>query len=143
MQAFQNYSPDFLPITTRERAIPAITTSGSPADGGVVGVTHTYPHPPGHPLPSGGQVRVPPVGQGGGVQITVGVTQTTPHPPGHPFPSGGQAYVPEEQDGGVQTIVNDGDGVGTPAAAGIIPTTRTTSRRTAVNRLSIGIISCD
>jgi hypothetical protein len=39
-----------------------------------VGMVHTTPHPPGQPFPAEGQVRVPPVGQGGGVQTiaTVG-----------------------------------------------------------------------
>jgi hypothetical protein len=109
---------DLLPITNMQRKIAPMMTSGSPAEAGVVGVTQTTPHPPGHPLPAGGQVYVPPVGQGGGVQTMVGVTHTTPHPPGQPFPSGGQERDPPgEQGGGVQTTVTEGAGVETTATA--------------------------
>jgi hypothetical protein len=61
----------FLPITNRQRAIPPMIVTGSPADCGVVGVTQTTPHPPGHPFPAGGQENVPPAGHTGGVQTTV------------------------------------------------------------------------
>ncbi len=80
--------------------------TGSAAEAGVVGVTQTTPHPPGHPLDAGGQVRVPPAGQGGGVQTMVGVMQTIPHPPRHPLPVGGQVSVsPAGQGGGVHMTV--------------------------------------
>lgn len=131
-------------MTNRQRLIAPRTTSGSPAEAGVVGVTQTTPHPPGQPLPAGGQVRDPPVGQGGGVQTMVGVAQMTPHPPGHPFPSGGHVNVPEEQGGGVQTIVTDRVGERTAtAAAGAPAITRMTSRRAAVNLFSIPFILYD
>jgi hypothetical protein len=95
-----------LPITRRQRAIPPMITTGSLADAGVVGVTQTTPHPPGHPFAAGGQVRVPPAGQGGGVHMMVGVVQTIPHPPGQLLPAGGQESVPPAgQGGGVQTTV--------------------------------------
>jgi hypothetical protein len=98
--------PVLLPITRRQRAIPPMITTGSPADFCVVGGTQTTPHPPGQPFPAGGQVRVPPAGQGGGVQTMVGVVQTIPHPPGQPFPAGGQESVPPVgQGGGVHTTV--------------------------------------
>jgi hypothetical protein len=45
-----------------------MTTTGSPAEAGVAGVSQVIPHPPGHPFPAGGQENVPPVGHGGGVQ---------------------------------------------------------------------------
>ena len=100
-----NY-PDLLPITRRQRANPPMITKGSLADAGVVGVTQTTPHPPGHPSAAGGQVRVPPAGQGGGVQTIVGVVQTIPHPPGQPSAAGGQESVPPVgQGGGVHTTV--------------------------------------
>jgi hypothetical protein len=80
--------------------------TGSPAETGVVGVTQTTPHPPGHPFAAEGQVRVPLAGHGGGVHTMVGVVQTIPHPPGQPLPAGGQESVPPVgQGGGVHTTI--------------------------------------
>jgi hypothetical protein len=96
----------FLPITRMQRAIPPMMISGSPAEAGVVGVVQTTPHPPGQPSAAGGQVRLPPAGQGGGVHTMAGVVQTIPHPPGQPLPAGGQESVPPAgQGGGVHTTV--------------------------------------
>lgn len=108
-----------LPITSRQRAIPPMMSSGSVAETGVVGVAQTTPHPPGHPLPDGGQARLPPAGQGGGVQTMAGVSQITPHPPGHPLPDGGQARLPPAgQGGGVQITDTDGTGEASGMTAG-------------------------
>jgi len=98
---------DLLLITSRQRVIPPMMTSGSPAEAFVVGVMQTTPHPPVQPFSIAGQVNIPPGGQGGGVQTIAGVMQVIPHPPGQPLPDGGQLRVPHKgQGGGVHTTVS-------------------------------------
>jgi hypothetical protein len=111
----------------------------------MVGVVQTIPHPPGQPLPAGGQVSVPLAGQGGGVHTTVGVVQAIPHPPGQPFPAGGQEYVPPEgHTGGVQTTetVGAGDEAAITAEAGTF-TMKKRIKRTSEYLLSIQAIVRD